>query len=479
MDDKGQAPPEPDPPPVNTPSSTVTPRETQSYADRAKMNLRFDQRLKRNVLEIEIEKMKMNDEMILSQEAVAKLLGTIGMDINTHVEGYQVSYRGKSGKIAVLCKEGLDLDRFCRQESFEVCKGVQTKNIRPAGRQDVTVTVSGLDYNTPDTVVQDYITKFGGILVSKNVIYGRHGEGPFKGKVNGDRKYQVDFSKTATDMGTYHFLDGERLRVYYRGNRKTCGRCHKVANLCPGGGIAKECQEMGGQRVGLIEHMKILWDKIGFSPTTFKIPEKEIDTEEINGENLNGDQKILDMVNFPRKIVPPTLREEEKDKISGVRITNFPLEVTEDDVLKFLRAKVDKTITPDNLVITKDHRSSIVLLSPGQDKSVIFKAKEILDFNETHKIVYPDRKLYAKLQRTLTPVKSANSTTEKTQIPVGVKKDLEKTDTKVKTTIDILESKKEKNDHSRNTSQAKLSSASIMQIAKHKQGLGIEKQSKK
>ena len=265
MDDTGKPPPDPGPPAGHA----ATPIVTQSYADRAKMNLRFDQRLKRNVLEIEIEKINVNDEMILSQEAIAKLLGTIGMNISTHIEGYQVSYRGKSGKIAVLCKEGLDLDRFCRQESFQVCKGVQTKNIQPAGRKDVTVTVSGLDYNTPDAVVQDYITKFGGKLVSTNVIYGRHGEGPFKGKVNGDRKYQVDFSKANTHMGTYHFLDGERLRVYYRGNQKTCGRCHKVANMCPGGGLAKDCQETGSPRVDLFEHMKILWGKNRLLPNNF------------------------------------------------------------------------------------------------------------------------------------------------------------------------------------------------------------------
>ena len=98
MDDTGKPPPDPGPPAGHA----ATPKVNQSYADRAKMNLRFDQRLKRNVLEIEIEKINVNDEMILSQEAIAKLLGTIGMNINTHLEGYQVSYRGKSGKIAVL-----------------------------------------------------------------------------------------------------------------------------------------------------------------------------------------------------------------------------------------------------------------------------------------------------------------------------------------------------------------------------------------
>ena len=37
-----------------------------SYADRAKMNIRFDQKLKRNVLEIEVEKDNEEEEIILS-----------------------------------------------------------------------------------------------------------------------------------------------------------------------------------------------------------------------------------------------------------------------------------------------------------------------------------------------------------------------------------------------------------------------------
>ena len=96
-----------------------------------------------------------------------------------------------------------------------------TKHIRPSGRKDVTVTVLGLDFNTPDTLVQEYIIKFGGTMVSTNVIYARHGEGPFKGKVNGDRKFQVDMTATSSTMGTYHYLDGEQVRMYYRGNTKS------------------------------------------------------------------------------------------------------------------------------------------------------------------------------------------------------------------------------------------------------------------
>ena len=49
----------------------------KSYADRAKMNIRLDQKLKRNVLEIEVEKENEQDEMVLMDVTVAKLLNKI------------------------------------------------------------------------------------------------------------------------------------------------------------------------------------------------------------------------------------------------------------------------------------------------------------------------------------------------------------------------------------------------------------------
>ena len=459
-------------PPVDQTVSAA--RQTQSYADRARMNVRFDQRLNRNVLDIEVEKMDVRDEMFLTQEVIAKLLKSIGMYIESQVEGYQVSYGGKSAKISVLCKDGIELERFCRQECFEVCKGVMTKNIRPSGRRDITVTVSGLDFNTPDTLVQDYISKFGGVLISKNVIYARHGEGPFKGKVNGDRRYQVDFSTATTTMGTYHYLDGERVRVYYRGNTKTCGRCHQGPGQCLGGGIARECQAEGGQRKDLIEHMKELWQQIGFSPTSFKIPDKEItENEDDDKQNLGGDQIILNTTTFPRMNAQPSLTTPEKQRFSKVKITNFPLEMTKDEALVFMNEKVDTAIKIEDIEIEKDDRSSKIILGPGPDISVTQKAIEILDFNTTQKYFYPGRKLHAKLYKPLSPVKPSDH--PQAIIPIDNPQEIIKPETlqakdanKVKAVVNGLEK-----GNKVPASQAKLASAGTTQVTKHKQGLSF------
>ena len=203
----------------------------------------------------------------------------------------------------MLCKPGLDLEQFCTQESLEVEKGVKTSYIRPAGRKHVEVKVTGLGFNTPDSLVQDYIVKFGGKLVTTDVIYEKYSEGTFQGKLNGVRKYNVDFTKSEVKMGTFHILDGRKVKVFYRGNR-TCGWCHGDASKCPGGAKAKDCKEKGTEQVNLAQHMKELWNKIKFDQESFELDEAEYDDVEgvDTTDNFGGDRRILESSSLDRSI---------------------------------------------------------------------------------------------------------------------------------------------------------------------------------
>ena len=65
------------------------------------------------------------------------------------------------------------------------------KSIKPAGSQEVTMVVLGLDFMGEEKVIFDYIEKFGGKMVNTNVIYSRDKQGPFRGMLNGKKKYLV------------------------------------------------------------------------------------------------------------------------------------------------------------------------------------------------------------------------------------------------------------------------------------------------
>jgi hypothetical protein len=384
---------------TTTASITPTTTNTMSYADRLKTNVRHDHRLKRNVLEITIEKDK-EVRVDLDPVTVARILNSIGLDIGNQVEGYQIIY-GRVCLISVWVVKGVTLDRFCQKENIIVSKGVVAGTIRPAGRRDVIVTVAGVDFDTPDALLQEYIQKFGGKLMSQNVSYGRYSEGPFIGKINNERKYQVDFSDSKMKMGTYHFLDGARVRVYYRGNEKTCGRCHEGQSGCPGGGLAKECERKGGERRLLTDHMRKLWGEIGFTPTSFQLPDEVESTGD--EDTKDGDRPITE-VKVP-EVNRPEISEETMKKLTSLKINNLPHEITENEVVKLLKERVKSDLESVNFEITRTpQRNTIVVVFSGLNPEDITKGVKNIDFKETKEKFY-GKPLYCRAMRNLTPVK--------------------------------------------------------------------------
>ena len=228
------------------------------YSDRVKITIARSERLKRNVLEVNLESEATADR--IDPEATAKLLQSMGI-IQPDLEGYQLS--GKK-KLYVWLKEGIDLTKYCRDECYRVAPGVKTALINPMDNKEVVVTIKGININTPDTLVFTYLSHFGK-LVSQKVVYDTDKDGPLKGLKNGDRRYKMDFSG-GRDLGTFHLLDGTSVMASYSGQRRTCGRCHGDSRTCIGGGWAKSCELKGGTRVELCDHIRQLWSSIGFNP---------------------------------------------------------------------------------------------------------------------------------------------------------------------------------------------------------------------
>ena len=120
-------------------------------------------------------------------------------------------------------------------------------------------------------------------------------------------------------MGTFHFLDGMRVKIFYRGNKNTCGRCHQGRSKCPGQAVAKVCQENKGEKVQLSDHMRKLWAVIGFNPTSFEL-EDDQDEEESNTEKPDtkqGDRAVIAAEVAPTKA---PVSEKNQGKVTGIKI---------------------------------------------------------------------------------------------------------------------------------------------------------------
>ena len=93
-----------------------------SYCDKIKMNLRRSDRLKRKVLEISVEGQR---NFNIEEQDVAKLASRLGIDLNSHMEGYQIC-PGNSRKILLWLKDRCDISKFYKDECFRINDNVRT-----------------------------------------------------------------------------------------------------------------------------------------------------------------------------------------------------------------------------------------------------------------------------------------------------------------------------------------------------------------
>ena len=374
----------------------------QSYSDRLKTNVRFDQRLKRNILEITLEKSDTDANLSdVHEEDIARVLRSLGIDIAGQMQGYQVHYKGKVSVISVWMNAGVSLEKFCKDVNLNVTKGIMTGVIRPAGKTDVTVKIEGLDLNTPDNLVTDYLGKFGSVKTDA-VIYGKHDAGPFKGKYNGERRYQVDFTSAARQMGTFHLVDGNKIKIFYRGNKKTCGRCHKMAHDCPGDAVARNCALAGGERVLLSNHMKALWEEIGFAPAHFELDEVDKTYDDV--DQAAKDAPKISKSSFPLPVKYQAPSPKDIEKFDGLTKRNIPKSLTNEEIKTFLANHgLPADLKEEHININNGERNTHVIienLSPEQVQTL----QKSIHFHDTNTKFF-NVPLFCKPRRILTPIK--------------------------------------------------------------------------
>ena len=66
-----------------------------------------------------------------------------------------------------------------------------------AGEQNRSLTVMGLEFNTPDEEVKKYLNKFGIRVIDAPTKYGKYRAGPWRGLISGERIFQVDIGEAS------------------------------------------------------------------------------------------------------------------------------------------------------------------------------------------------------------------------------------------------------------------------------------------
>ena len=290
-----------------------------SYSGIASLNTSV--RDKKNLLEIRLERNDVGVNFNLNQTELDFLLTRLGID-SSHFTGVSCCPEGK-GVVYVTLHPTVNIQRFlCKSECFVLKPGIRTGIIRPAGKKELSVTISGLHPNTKDQAVIKYLSAHGKVSTTDKVIHhvypGAVGSSLCAGKLNGNRTYMVEITKP---MGSYHIIDGEKVSVKYRGQDKTCARCHKTESNCPGKAKAKDCTS---DRVLLSTHMQEHWGKVGYKP----------DTQELNDVDDFGVQ-----IGRKEPELPPhdSCRPDYSDKYNSVYINGFPKATEIKDIYDVLK----------------------------------------------------------------------------------------------------------------------------------------------
>ena len=165
-----------------------------------------------------------------------------------------------------------------------------------------------------------------------------------------------------------------KSEYFIEGMRKLVAGCHRTSRSCIGNGIAKECDTKGGVRVHLNDHMRKLWSEIGFVPSSFELP----DSDDLNEEN---DHPVAEAETFARVDTKAQTSVEDKDRFIGISIANFSLDLTDEDIRKFVVEKVGEEVK-EHITIIREKKKAIVTINDSLTVEKINETMKMISFNE-------------------------------------------------------------------------------------------------
>ena len=165
--------------------------------------------------------------------------------------------------------------------------------------------------------------------------------------------------------------------------------------------------------MSLIDHMKKLWEEVGFVPTTFELEENDKTVDDVE-QAVKYAPKINE-TRFPlsRKDAEPSARDIEH--FDGVTIRNFPKTLDNKDIVEFL---MNHGLPHDhdilNLRINKGDKNTHVIidcLSPNDVQNIYIS----IHFHESKEKFFDGVPLYCKRLRNTTPVKKTPQEADDTE----------------------------------------------------------------
>ena len=263
------------------------------------------------------------------------------------------------GKLLVELSDIIKPESFVDLPAFDIRDGLRVKYYRPHHRKETLVTINWMDIETPDEMLVHVLNHFGKITsnVKWSKIKQEEGDSDLAKLLNnilsGERQVWMEVTKP---LPSYASIDNRRVKIYHPGQRRTCARCQKVADLCKGNSNAKLCEDNGGDKINVIDAWKntlasvnyIAWNGDKSDDAKDDIIEDVVENyeETIPAEITNCDGFVISnldedtTVDEIKLILKGTASEEE---IAGISV--HPTGSTRSKIIKDIDPKLVNMIT--------------------------------------------------------------------------------------------------------------------------------------
>ena len=290
----------------------------------SKLTGRKNHRVKLNVVDIFLERRDNSINFNLSKEELAKLLfKKMTIDPKFCVKVDTCGF----GKIQVELTANVKPESMINLPAFDIRDGLRTKFYRPHHRKDTLVTINWLDIETPDSLVTHILGHFG--KIKSNVLWSKikqeENESPLAKLLNnilsGERQIWMEIERP---LPSYAIFDGRKVKIYHPGQRRTCARCQKTADHCPGNSNAKLCDENGGIKTKVESVWKDTLKDVGYTDWPGG---KEIELVEETEAASDAKENAIDIC-------------KEFPNCDGLVLSNLPDDIADEDIKKILESKV-------------------------------------------------------------------------------------------------------------------------------------------
>ena len=160
--------------------------------------------------------------------------------------------------------------------------------------------------------------------------------------LSGERQFWIEQDKP---IPSYAFIDQRKVKIFHLGQKRTCARCQKDGENCPGRANAKSCEENGGGKTSV----DVMWKTI---------------MNNVNYKEWNGGEATADNDDHQEGMATETSEVDDVPAIegcTGLVLDNLEENMTNEDIKTILkRACSEETLQSFTIHPTGSLRSKIL-----------------------------------------------------------------------------------------------------------------------